>query len=81
MKRYYWTQKWDAQRMTCAALVAMLERHAGNPWCMGGREFIDEVGDEPQGISESWDWIQAQMGNKKLWVLSHVDSDGEFIDA
>jgi hypothetical protein len=81
MKKYYWTQQWDAQRMTCAELVTILERQGGFPGCMGGREFVESSGDEPIPIADSWDWIQSQRKNKKLWVLSHVDSDGEFIDA
>ena len=81
MKSYYWTKKFDAQRMTCSELVATLERQGRFPGCMGGREFVEAAGDEPIPIANSWAWIQAQRGNKKLWVLSHVDSDGEFIDA
>jgi hypothetical protein len=81
MKTYHWTQKWNAQRMTCAELVTILERQEGWPGCMGGRCFVETEGEEPNEITESWDWIQAQKGNKKLWVLSFEDDSGTFVDA
>jgi hypothetical protein len=48
---------------------------------MGGRCFVETEGEEPNEITESWDWIQAQKGNKKLWVLSFEDDSGTFVAA
>lgn len=78
MKTYCMTKKWHAHQMTCSELINLLEQNGGFPGCLGELEFIESPGDEPVLISRSWDWIQSNRGNKKLWVLSPFNSEWVF---
>jgi hypothetical protein len=77
MKKFYLTQIWEAEQTTCAELVATLVESGGALYCMGLREFICNEEDTPTPIEASWDWIQSQRPNKKVWVLHYLDREGE----
>lgn len=79
--KYQQTTTWDAELVTCGYLVAKLSESKGSPYCLGVWTMIAERSDDmcPTELFRSWDWVEHQRQNKKVWLLSNEETTTRLI--
>lgn len=74
MAIYTKTENYSIEPSTCGAVVKTLENCHGDPACMTGFYWIESKDDDPMDFVNSWAWLQEQRKNKKIYILSHLDT-------
>ena len=71
--------KFIAEKSNCGEVVKKLINSQGNPNCMMGYCWIENEDDCPMNFVDSWDWLQSQRKNKKIYILSSKETETKLI--
>lgn len=77
--QYEIIKKYSCKEATCGELVKKLKDSKGNSYCVL-TDFIDPIfPDDVAHVWECWDWIQARLPKKKLYLVDEIKSIGHVI--